>query len=60
MDQTLEVDVASEDLGRFGLVPGVVLRVAPTRLVAFPLKDGHAALPVIEERWLMHAAEIGL
>jgi sulfate transport system ATP-binding protein len=53
IDQTLEVDVASEDLGRFALTPGVDLRVAPTRLVAFPLDDSPAALPVVGERWVM-------
>jgi sulfate transport system ATP-binding protein len=56
MDQTLEVDVASEDLGRLGLVPGVGLRVAPTRLVAFPLKDGSTDLPVVSERWDMRSS----
>jgi sulfate transport system ATP-binding protein len=53
IDQTLEVDVASEDLGRFSLTPGAALRVAPTRLVAFPLDDNPAALPVVGERWVM-------
>jgi len=53
IDQTLEVDVASEDLGRLALTPGVALRVAPTRLVAFPLGDGPAGIPVVGERWIM-------
>nr|WP_255417727.1 TOBE-like domain-containing protein [Luteibacter sp. OK325] len=53
IDQTLEVDVASEDLGRGALTPGAVLRVAPTRLVTFPLGDGPAGAPVLGERWIM-------
>jgi len=53
IDQTLEVDVASEDLGRLALVPGAVLRIAPTALVAFPLGDGPDTLPIIGERWVM-------
>ncbi|HVI56249.1 MAG TPA: TOBE-like domain-containing protein [Luteibacter sp.] len=53
IDQTLEVDVASEDLGRLALTPGTALRVAPTRLVAFPLDDSPAGLPVVGERWVM-------
>jgi sulfate transport system ATP-binding protein len=53
IDQTLEVDVASEDLGRLALTPGVALRVAPTRLVAFPLGDDPAGVPVVGERWIM-------
>ena len=53
IDRTLEVDVASEDLARLALVPGAALRIAPTRLVAFPLGDGPDALPVTGERWVM-------
>jgi sulfate/thiosulfate transport system ATP-binding protein len=51
IDQTLEVDVASEDLGRLALVQGAALRVAPTRFVAFPLDDEQSGAPVISERW---------
>ncbi|UPG88136.1 TOBE-like domain-containing protein [Luteibacter aegosomaticola] len=51
IDQTLEVDVASEDLGRLALVQGAALRVAPTRFVAFPLDDEQSDAPVISERW---------
>jgi sulfate transport system ATP-binding protein len=53
IDQTLEVDVASEDLGRLGLVPGAALRVAPTRVVAFPVDETPAAQPVVDERWII-------
>ncbi|MET0936946.1 MAG: TOBE-like domain-containing protein [Luteibacter sp.] len=51
IDRTLEVDVASEDLGRLALSPGAALRVAPTRLVAFPLEGADGA-PVVGERWV--------
>jgi sulfate transport system ATP-binding protein len=53
LDQTFEVDVASEDLGRLALAPGTALRVAPSRLVTFPLDDGPEALPVVDERWVI-------
>jgi sulfate transport system ATP-binding protein len=53
IDQTLEVDVASEDLGRLALTTGAVLRVAPTRVIAFPVDDGPDALRVISERWVL-------
>jgi len=53
IDQTLEADVASEDLARLALVPGTALRVAPTRLVAFPLDETPAAQPLVSERWVM-------
>jgi sulfate transport system ATP-binding protein len=55
IDQTLEVDVASEDLGRFALTPGSALRIAPIKLVAFPLDDGPAGQPVVSERWDMRS-----
>jgi sulfate/thiosulfate transport system ATP-binding protein len=51
IDQTLEVDVASEDLGRLALVQGAELRVAPVRFVAFPLDGEPQASVVISERW---------
>ena len=35
---------------------GAALRVAPTRLIAFPLEDGPAALPVAGERWAIQGA----
>ncbi|UPG93399.1 sulfate/molybdate ABC transporter ATP-binding protein [Luteibacter aegosomatissinici] len=53
IDQTLEVDVASEDLGRLSLQPGAVLRIAPTALVAFPLDDLTAPQPIASERWVL-------
>jgi sulfate transport system ATP-binding protein len=56
IDQTLEVDIASEDLARYDLAPGASLRVAPTRLIAFPLEDGPAALPLAGERWAIQGA----
>ncbi|MET0256142.1 MAG: TOBE-like domain-containing protein, partial [Luteibacter sp.] len=58
LGQTLEVDVPSEDLGRLGLRPGAALRVAPTRLVAFPLDDGAPGQAVVGERWVMRGAEV--
>ncbi|WP_243040929.1 sulfate/molybdate ABC transporter ATP-binding protein [Dyella sedimenti] len=53
LDQPLEADVASEDLSRLGLQPGMALRVAPRSAVLFPL-DGNS-VPRSEERWLWHA-----
>jgi len=49
IDQALELDVASEDLGRLALVTGAVVRVAPNRLVAFP--QGANAEPLPAARW---------
>jgi sulfate transport system ATP-binding protein len=57
LGQTLEVDVPSEDLGRLGLEPGALLRVAPAKLVAFPLDDGAEAQPIVGERWVMRAVD---
>ena len=51
IDLALEADVASEDLVRRGLQPGAVLRVAPSRLVAFPFDDGIDDRVVIRDRW---------
>jgi sulfate transport system ATP-binding protein len=53
LDQTLEADVASEDLARLGLQAGMELRVAPKSAVFFP-KDGKDAT-VNQERWIWHA-----
>jgi sulfate transport system ATP-binding protein len=53
LDLALEADVASEDLSRFGLQPGMELRVAPRSVVMFPL-DGKGE-PLSEERWIWHA-----
>ena len=47
----LEADVASEDLGRLGLHPGAALRVAPTRLVAFPLDERGQAVVRDRRTW---------
>jgi sulfate transport system ATP-binding protein len=55
IDQTLEVDVASEDLGRLSLQPGAQLRIAPTAMVAFPLDGSHAAQPIAGERWVLRS-----
>jgi len=52
LDQTLEADVASEDLSRLGLQAGMELRVAPRSAVLFP-RDG-SGNPVSEERWIWH------
>jgi len=48
--QTLEADIASEDLARLGLHPGHSLRVAPRRAVVFPNDSGG-------ERWAWQADE---
>jgi sulfate transport system ATP-binding protein len=53
IDQTLEADVASEDLSRLGLQAGMELRVAPRSAVLFP-QDGSGAT-VNPERWIWHA-----
>jgi sulfate/thiosulfate transport system ATP-binding protein len=53
LDQTLEADIASEDLSRLGLHAGMELRVAPRSAVLFP-QDGTGAT-VDEERWIWHA-----
>jgi sulfate transport system ATP-binding protein len=47
----LEADVTSEDLGRLGLTPGAMLRIAPNRLVAFPFNDRQAGHAVVSDRW---------
>jgi sulfate/thiosulfate transport system ATP-binding protein len=49
LDQAMEADVASEDLARFGLQPGVELRVAPRSAVLFPL-DNDTGQPVARDR----------
>ncbi|MHB1059277.1 MAG: sulfate/molybdate ABC transporter ATP-binding protein [Rhodanobacter sp.] len=51
IDLSLEADVASEDLGRLGLQPGAMMRVAPSRLVAFPFEDGHGDRAAVRDRW---------
>ncbi|WP_114238482.1 sulfate/molybdate ABC transporter ATP-binding protein [Dyella sp. C9] len=50
LDQTLEADVASEDLSRLGLQAGRELRIAPRSAVLFP-HDGSGAT-VDRERWI--------
>ncbi len=49
LDQTLEADVASEDLARLGLRSGIDIRVAPRKLVLFPL-DESSGNPIPGER----------
>jgi sulfate/thiosulfate transport system ATP-binding protein len=49
LDQALEADVASEDLTRLGLQPGVELRVAPRSAVLFPLDDD-TGQPIARDR----------
>jgi sulfate/thiosulfate transport system ATP-binding protein len=49
LDQSMEADVASEDLARLGLQPGVELRVAPRSAVLFPLDD-ESGQPVARDR----------
>lgn len=44
IDQMLEADVASGDAGQPAWQPGMSLRVAPTRLVAFPHEHGQAVI----------------
>ena len=53
LDQSLEADVASEDLGRLRLQAGMSLRVAPRSAVLFP-RDEHGAT-LDRERWIWHA-----
>ncbi|HEV2539203.1 MAG TPA: TOBE-like domain-containing protein [Frateuria sp.] len=53
LDQSLEVDIASEDLARMGLHAGAGLYVWPSHAVIFPLdRDGQ---PLAEHRWLWRA-----
>jgi sulfate transport system ATP-binding protein len=49
LDQTLEADVASDDLARLRLHPGAELRIAPRSAVLFPI-DGTGA-PHVGDRW---------
>lgn len=52
-EQTLEADVASEDLARLGLRAGMQLHVAPRSAVVFPqTQDG---TPVPGDRWTWQA-----
>ena len=53
LDQTLEADVASEDLSRLGLHPGMEMRVAPRGAVLFPRND--QGVTINHERWIWHA-----
>ena len=53
LDQTLEADVASEDLTRLDLRSGVDLRVAPRRAVLFPL-DENGGQVVVRDRATWH------
>ncbi|WP_425477511.1 TOBE-like domain-containing protein [Dyella solisilvae] len=52
LDQVLEVDVASEDLSRLGLQPGMDLRLAPRSAVLFAQDPAGATLE--HERWIWH------
>ncbi|QWT21338.1 sulfate ABC transporter ATP-binding protein [Bacillus sp. NP157] len=52
IDLALELDVASEDLGRLALAQGRDYRVAPMRMVAFPLDGGRDGQPVAAGRWV--------
>jgi sulfate transport system ATP-binding protein len=56
LDQTLEADVASEDLARLDLQPGSLLRVAPRSAVVFPLDD-HGADAIAGDRWTWRDSE---
>ncbi|HEY0199920.1 MAG TPA: TOBE-like domain-containing protein [Rhodanobacter sp.] len=51
IDQTLEADVASEDVARRGLQAGTELRVLPHGATVFPL-DERNGTAIVEERWL--------
>jgi sulfate transport system ATP-binding protein len=48
--QTLEADIAGDDIGRLGLVPGKALDVVPTRAMVFPLDGQGVAMP--SQRWI--------
>ena len=50
IDLSLEVDVASEDIARWGWQSGALLRVAPQQLVAFPIEDD-VGTAVVRDRW---------
>jgi sulfate transport system ATP-binding protein len=51
IDQTLEVDVAGEDVTRLGLQTGVELRVAPRNAIVFALGEQGSDAPP-EGRWV--------
>jgi sulfate transport system ATP-binding protein len=56
LDQSLEADIASEDLARMGLHAGDGLYVSPSHAVIFPLgRDGQ---PLPEDRWLWRAGAV--
>ncbi|WP_199099774.1 TOBE-like domain-containing protein [Dyella sp. ASV21] len=55
LDQSLEADVASEDLARLGLQAGMRLRVAPRSAVLFAQDAGGHT--VERERWIWHAQD---
>ena len=50
LDQTLEADIASEELASLGLRPGMDLRVSPRKAVIFPHRHGSTDL-ISELRW---------
>ncbi|MEY2115404.1 MULTISPECIES: sulfate/molybdate ABC transporter ATP-binding protein [Rhodanobacter] len=50
IDLGLEVDVASEDIARWGWQSGAILRVAPQQLVAFSI-ESDAGTTVVRDRW---------
>jgi sulfate transport system ATP-binding protein len=55
IDQTLEADIAGEDVARLGLQPGADLRVAPRSAVVFAMdKKGDDA--VMLDRWVWQSA----
>ncbi len=56
LDQTLEADVASEDLARLGLHAGTDLRVAPRHAVLFPLHED-TGQAVVRDRCTWHPAD---
>ena len=54
IDQTLEADIAGEDVARLGLQTGVDLRVAPRSAVVFAIdKPGDDA--TVQDRWMWQA-----
>ena len=54
LGQTLEADVASEELGHRHLRAGTWLRVAPSRAIVFPRQATDHTSAVAEARWVWH------